>query len=170
MALKKDKNKIKTKKSRFYSSKITKTLRSIIIKLLVIIISLLIFMLVIYKAYNYYVKPIDLKNIPYIKNNKKCDKIKFNENDGIIFSNQDKKVYDSLKQKKRDSYKQNLKSEKVIQDFSHKQIFDIVQEIKKDEFKENQNNKPKPVTEKKNISNKIRKKKMNTQSIFDVLG
>ena len=50
-------------------------------------------MLVIYKAYNYYVKPIDLKNIPYIKNNKICDKIKFNENDGIIFSNQDKKVY-----------------------------------------------------------------------------
>jgi hypothetical protein len=169
MALKRGRNKTKTKKSRFYSSKITKTLRSIIIKLLVTVISLLIFMLVIYKAYNYYVKPIDLKNIPYIKNNKICDKIKFNENDGIIFSNQDKKVYDSLKQKKRDSYKQNLKSEKVIQDFSHKQIFDIVQEIKKDEFKEDQKSKSKPVIEKKNISNKIKKKKMNTQSIFDVL-
>lgn len=166
MTLKKGKSKTKTRKSKFYFSKAIKTLRRIIIKLLIIILSLSVFTLIIYKAYNYSIKPLDLKNIPYIKN-RKCDKIKFNENDGIIFSNQDKKVYDSLKQ--RNSYNQNLKSEKVIQDFSHKQIFDIVQEIKKDELKENQNNKSKRITKEKNTSNKIKKKKVNTQSIFDVL-
>ena len=167
MTLKRDKTKAKTKKSKSYFFK--NSLSSFIIKLLIIIISLSIFILVIYKAYNYSIKSIDLKKIPYIENNRSCDKREFDENDGLIFSNQDKKVYDSLKQKNKNSYKKNSKSEKVTQDFSHKQIFDIVQEIKKDELKDYENDKPMINTKNKNISSKINKKKISIKSIFDVL-
>ena len=167
MTLKRGKTKTKVKKSKSYFFK--KSLNSFIIKLLMIIVSLSIFILVIYKAYNYSIKPIDLKNIPYIKNNRDCDKEEFDENDGLIFSNQDKKVYDTLKQKSKDSYKQKSKSEKITQDFSHKQIFDIVQEIKKDEAKDYENYKPVVNTKNKNISSKVNKKKISIKSIFDVL-
>ena len=78
-----------------------------------------------------------------IKKNDRCIKRKFEQNDGLIFSNQDKLIYNSIKQKNEKIYDSHSKSENITQDFSHKQIFDIVQDIKRDNMSidENENSK-----------------------------
>ncbi len=137
------KNKVKTRKSRSFFFSNGKALKQFIFKALFIIISIAIFFLVIYKAYYYSRNPIDIEHIPLIKKNDRCIKRKFEQNDGLIFSNQDKLIYNSIKQKNEKIYDSHSKSENITQDFSHKQIFDIVQDIKRDNMSidENENSK-----------------------------
>ncbi|WP_323733076.1 hypothetical protein [Candidatus Bandiella euplotis] len=73
-----------------------------------------------------------------IKNTGECVKKRFDGNDGLIFSNQDKIVYNGVISNKKSNGK--LESEEIFQDFSHQQIFDIIQD-----FKNIQSDKAQPV-------------------------
>jgi len=175
MSLKK--NKVKTRKPRSFFFNNRKTVKKFVFRALFVVVSMIIFCLIIYKAYNYAHNPVDIEHIPLIKKDNKCVKRKFEENDGLIFSNQDKIVYNSIEQSDKKVNHSNSKSESVIQDFSHKQIFDIVQDIKKDNADVYKNDKS---AKQKNFNKKIinknkrklnfsNKKKSNIKSIFEVL-
>jgi histone acetyltransferase (RNA polymerase elongator complex component) len=84
-------------------------------------------------------RPVDVVNIPLIKNMHTCIKTKFTGNDGIIFSNQDKIIYNEMILKDKNKKREEKKPEEVAQDFSHQQILDIVKEIKN--LKADENNK-----------------------------
>ena len=127
-----NKRNTKTRQSTSFFCKHLKTFRIFIIKALYLFIALAIFTLILYKSYYYIFNPINLVDIPLIKNNNICFKKKFNQNDGFIFSNQDKAIYNSMQQDNQVLNTKEGKFEKIIQDFSHKQIFDIVQDIRKD--------------------------------------
>ena len=175
MSLKKSKVKKRKPRSFFFSNR--KTFKRFVFKALFVIVSMIIFCLVIYKAYNYAHNPVDIEYIPLIKKDNKCVKRKFEENDGLIFSNQDKIVYNSIKQRDKKTNHFNYKSESVIQDFSHKQIFDIVQDIKKDSADVHKNDKSvkQKIFNKKKMNknsfelNSSNKKNSNIKSIFEVL-
>lgn len=175
MSLKK--NKVKTRKPRSFFFSNRKAPKRFVFRALFIIACITIFFLIIYKAYNYAYNPVDIEHIPFIKKDDKCVKRKFEQNDGLIFSNQDKIVYNSIKQKGKKTNHSNSKSESVIQDFSHKQIFDIVQDIKKDSADIHKNDKSakqkvfnKKIIDKNNLKlNSSNKKKSTIKSIFEVL-
>ena len=130
MSSRRKKRKTVAKKSFFhkYSSKLT----NLLLKLIVVLISLGALAYIVYKAYTYTIRPVDVKNIPVVQNTHQCVKKKFTGNDGLIFSNQDKIVYNEMILKDKNKNKQSIekKSEEVSQDFSHQQIFDIVKDIK----------------------------------------
>jgi hypothetical protein len=173
MSLKK--NKVKTRKSRSFFFSNRKVFKRFIFRALFVIVSIIIFSLIIYKAYNYAHNPVDIEHVHLVKKDNKCVKRKFEQNDGLIFSNQDKIVYNSIKQKGKKINYSN--SESVIQDFSHKQIFDIVQDIKKDSSTVYNNSKPidqkfpnkKTINKNNRKLNYSNKKKSNIKSIFEVL-
>jgi hypothetical protein len=175
MSLKK--KKVKTRKARSFFFSNRKIYKRFIFRALFVMVSISIFCLIIYKAYNYAHNPADIEHIPLIKKDNKCVKREFEENDGLIFSNQDKIVYNSIKQRDKKTNHSNYKSESVIQDFSHKQIFDIVQDIKKDsaDVHENDKSAKQKIFNKKKINknnrklNSSNKTKSNIKSIFEVL-
>ncbi|WP_236870022.1 hypothetical protein [Candidatus Bandiella numerosa] len=137
--------------------------------------------MIIYKAYYYSRNPIDIEHIPLIKKDDRCIKRKFEQNDGLIFSNQDKLIYNSIKQKNEKIYDSHSKSENITQDFSHKQIFDIVQDIKRDNMSINENENSKSedqeivdktninINQSQNKSDHSSHQKSSIKSIFELL-
>ncbi|MFQ3307722.1 MAG: hypothetical protein ACI8ZF_000986 [Candidatus Midichloriaceae bacterium] len=148
------KKKVAKKKSTksFFSHKIG-------IKIFIVLISICIFIYVLYKSYKYATEPVNIDAIPLISNEKICIKAKNDKNDGLIFSNQDKIVYDSLK-KNSTTTKKKKESKKVIEDFSHQQIFDIVKDIKgiKDDVSVNPNVKKNVKPKENSVNKKLPKK------------
>lgn len=175
MSLKKNKIKVKRSKSSFLRN--PKASRIFIFNVVLVISSIAIFSIIIYKAYNHAYNRVDIAYITLIKNDNKCIKKRFEENDGIIFYNQDKVVYNSIKQKGKEINSANSKSQNITQDFSHKQIFEIVQDIKKDSAYVRKNSKfmDHKAPNKKVINNKNSKlnysneKKSKIKSVFEVL-
>ncbi len=177
MSLKKNKVKTRKKRSFFFSNH--KAYKRFIFRALFVITSIIIFSFIIYKAYNYAHNPVDIEHVPLIRKDNQCVKRDFEQNDGLIFSNQDKIVYNSIKQKGKKTDYPNSKSESIIQDFSHKQIFDIVQDIKKDSADVHKNTKSvkqkvfsKETANKNNHQLNSSNKKKSTakiKSIFEVL-
>lgn len=88
--------------------------------ILIVITTLLFFY---YKS-----KPIDIKDLPLIKNTE-CSKSKLEKDDGLIFYNQDKMVYNNITQKI--NQQNHSKYESMAEDFSYEEILRIVQDIKK---------------------------------------
>ena len=150
-------SKKRNRKKSFFAS-YAKSIRDFILKLAFILINIGFFIFIIYKAYKYALDPVDLQNIPLIKYTNKPVKKKFNKNDGLIFLNQDKVIYNTIM--KNSKSEKGKETEKILQDFSHQQIFDIVQDIK------NVKNTPRQMGQKsKKVDVKNNKKKISPKNI-----
>ena len=159
-----------TKKKGSFFTKYSKTLRNFLLKILFTLISIGVFILIIYKAYKHALDPVDLQNIPLMKSINKPVKKKFNKNDGLVFFNQDKVVYNDIAINNKSIKKV---PEKISQDFSHQQIFDIVQDIKN--IKSNTQEQAKSKSQGVNAKNTQKRtqqenfKRSNRRSVFQVL-
>jgi len=99
------------------------------IKFITIKITLIFLILVSYRSYNYANNTIDYQTIPYLKKTDICYIMKSNENDGLVFLNQDKKIYENFSGSKRYREQKKRKPEIIIEGFSHEEIIDIVKNI-----------------------------------------
>ncbi|MBA8666900.1 hypothetical protein H1Q59_03210 [Holosporaceae bacterium 'Namur'] len=61
-----------------------------------LLISILVFTVIYFYSYKYTVKPVDLENLPLIKRDPSYLRIIPEDRGGIIFSNQDKEIYNSI--------------------------------------------------------------------------
>ena len=158
--------KTKKRKNSFFA-KHSKILKSFVFKISLVIISIGIFILIIYKAYKYALDPIDLQNIPLIKSTNQSIKKGVNQNDGLVFSNQDKVVYNDITVSNKSTKK---RPKKISQDFSHQQIFDIVQDIKQGSQQQVKSKSQKDsIKDLKKKTGKKDQNKKNDKSIFQVL-
>ena len=151
----------------------SKSLRNFLLKAGFALMSVGIFIFVIYKAYKYALDPVNLENIPLVENTNKTVKKKFNRNDGLMFSNQDKVIYNDIATGNKPKKNEKKGSKKISQDLLHQQIFDIVEDIKNPKNASHRQIKPKSKgTNIKNSKEKMQKKdiqKYNTKSIFQIL-
>lgn len=118
--------------------------RRILYKLLLAFICIFVFYFIVYEAYNYVLRPINMNNIPLIKFENCNVKSKPQTDDGITFSNQNKLIYNNLKKKPV----KNNKKEIMKQEYSYEEIFKILDDTKptkkdinkkKEEVKKNHN-------------------------------
>jgi hypothetical protein len=158
------KTKSRNKKKPISQSKL-RSIHRIMLKAMVALLSILLFVFIIHKSYEYALNPVNFHEIPLIKRANKPIKKKFTKNDGLIFLNQDKLIYNSIgSDNKNKPHKKLEHTEKVLQDFSHQQIYNIVQGIKNSHEKDAD---AKALGQKKVISNPKRDHKK--KSIFNVI-
>ena len=111
--------------------------------LIFIILNLIFFSILILNSYYFKNQSIDFQNLPLLRKNYTNYKAKFAENDGLIFENQEKIIYNNLMQK--NSHKNNSSTEKVRKQISHQDIMDKLTKV--------QNNQEEPKASKKVTSN-----------------
>ena len=157
-----------SKKKKSFFIRHSKALRNFLLRTIFTLVSIGIFIFIVYKAYKHVLDPVDLQNIPLVKSINKPVKKSFNKNDGLAFFNQDRIVYDDITINDKSMKKA---PKKILQDFSHQQIFDIVQDIKSSTQKSTKLKSQ--GIDAKNTKKKTQQeilKKNNERSVFQVLG
>ncbi len=119
--------KVKKKKSSFFKKH--SNFLSVFLRIAIIFVVIGAFAFIVYKAYVYTGGNTDIENLPTIV--RQCKEIKspYHVNDGKVFSNQDKHIYENLS--KNHKKKAQPRSQEPVEEFSHHQIFEIIEDIKK---------------------------------------
>lgn len=147
----------KKNKSTFINLFKFSSIKILFLKLLIAFISIIIFYLIVYEAYNYVIRPVNMDNIPLVKYENNDYRQKPDAKDGIVFSNQNKMIYNSLNKNKTSKSNKAIK-EHLNKEYSHDEIFKILENA---DNKENAyNKKTKKQNSQKNITpNKVTKNK-----------
>ena len=96
------------------------------IKKITIIVALGLFVILIAKAYLFQTKSISYEDLPIIKKNYTSFRKKFHENDGKIFQNQDRAIYNDL----INSDEQKLDDIKIKKELKPKEVKKAIKELK----------------------------------------
>jgi hypothetical protein len=102
--------------------------RKKIFLLIFITLNAVFFSVIIFNSYCFKYRSINFIQLPLLKKKHTEYKVKFAENDGIIFENQDKTVYNNLIQ--NNGQKDDQAKEKIRKQISHKDIMDKLRKVK----------------------------------------